>query len=41
MKDKDNEPFAGSMRFGLNEKGYGWQDVVILKYIILYKWRDR
>lgn len=31
MKDKDNEPIAGSMRFGLKEKGYGWQDVVSLK----------
>lgn len=31
MKDKDNEPIAGSMRFGLKEKGYGWQGAVILK----------
>lgn len=31
MKDKDNGPIAGSMRFGFKEKGYGWQDVVSLK----------
>lgn len=31
MKDKDNEPFTGSRRFGFKEKGYGWQGAVSLK----------